>query len=125
MEARSVEDDGLKFNVFVYNVRPGIGINYADGDSWVDVTVPTPEPTLVPTPEPTAEPTPEPTTEPTVVPTPVPTEVAYILNLNTMKFHIPSCSSVAQMSESNKEYSNTSRDEIIARGFDPCKRCNP
>ena len=127
MEARSVEDDGLKFNVFVYNVQPGIGINYADGDSWVEGTAPTPTPE--PTPEPTVEPTPsptlEPTPEPTAIPTPVPTEVSYILNTNTMKFHIPTCSSVAQMSESNKEYSNASRDEIIARGFVPCKRCNP
>ena len=53
----------------------------------------------------------EPTPEPTVIPTPVPTEVAYILNLNTMKLHFPTCSSVAQMSESNKEYSNASHQE--------------
>ncbi len=33
MEARSVEDDGISFNVFVYNVQPGIIINYADGSS--------------------------------------------------------------------------------------------
>lgn len=35
MEAYSVEDegDGICFNVFVYNVQPGIEIDYADGDS--------------------------------------------------------------------------------------------
>ena len=33
MEARSAEDDGISFNVFVYNVQPGIIINYADGSS--------------------------------------------------------------------------------------------
>lgn len=38
MEALSVEDDGegVCFNVFVYNVQPGIIIDYATGNSWVD-----------------------------------------------------------------------------------------
>lgn len=37
MEAESVEDQGtgVKFCVFCYNVQPGIGIDYATGDSWV------------------------------------------------------------------------------------------
>lgn len=36
MEALSVEDSGggVCFNVFVYNVQPGITIDYATGDSW-------------------------------------------------------------------------------------------
>ena len=35
MEAKSVEDDGegIEFNVFIYNVQPGITIDYATGDS--------------------------------------------------------------------------------------------
>ena len=35
MEAYSVEDrgEGICFNVFVYNVQPGIEIDYASGDS--------------------------------------------------------------------------------------------
>ena len=35
MEANSVEDDGdgISFNVYCYNVQPGITINYATGDS--------------------------------------------------------------------------------------------
>lgn len=35
MEAMSVEDEGLdiEFNVFVYNVQPGVNINYANGKS--------------------------------------------------------------------------------------------
>ena len=37
MEAYSVEDsgEGLQFCVFVYNVQPGIEIDYATGESWV------------------------------------------------------------------------------------------
>ena len=36
MEAFSVEDEGegICFNIFVYNVQPGIVIDYATGDSW-------------------------------------------------------------------------------------------
>ena len=35
MEAYSIEDngDGIEFNVYCYNVQPGININYADGSS--------------------------------------------------------------------------------------------
>ena len=37
MEAYSVEDNGkgVCFNVYVYNVQPGITINYQNGDSWL------------------------------------------------------------------------------------------
>ena len=48
---------GDSFNVFCYNVQPGVTIDYKDG--------------------------------------------------------------------SNKEYSTKTREEIIADGYDPCKRCNP
>lgn len=36
MEAKSVEDDGeaVQFNVFVYNVEPGVAIDYVTGESW-------------------------------------------------------------------------------------------
>lgn len=38
MEAISVEDEGegVCFNVFVYNVQPGVVIDYATGDSWAE-----------------------------------------------------------------------------------------
>ncbi|WP_143524528.1 MBL fold metallo-hydrolase [Roseburia sp. 499] len=50
---------------------------------------------------------------------------AYVLNTNTGKFHKPSCSSVEQISEKNREYTNKSREEMIEAGYEPCKRCNP
>jgi DNA-entry nuclease len=45
MEAKSVEDngEGICFNVFCYNVQPGITIDYATGDSTLSVTTATTE----------------------------------------------------------------------------------
>ena len=42
MEALSVEDGGagICFNVFVYNVQPGITIDYATGESWLTADAP-------------------------------------------------------------------------------------
>ena len=106
LEALSVEDDGagVKFNVFCYNVQPGIEIDYATGESERIEEVPE---------------------APVVVPPEASPETTYILNLNTRKFHYPECSSVDQMSEKNKLEFTGTRDEAIAQGYDPCKRCNP
>ncbi len=40
MEAESVEDSGeaIQFNVFVYNVQPGVTINYKTGESYLTET---------------------------------------------------------------------------------------
>ena len=37
MEAQSVEDggEGVSFNVYAYNVQPGVEIDYATGESWL------------------------------------------------------------------------------------------
>lgn len=113
MEAKSVEDDGdgILFNVFCYNVQPNITIDYATGDSHLNEGIST-EPSET-----------EVTSQPE---TPVQTSgTTYILNTNTKKFHYPSCSSVDQMKDSNKQEYTGSRDDLIAQGYDPCKRCNP
>ena len=49
----------------------------------------------------------------------------YILNKSSKKFHYPWCSSVSDMKESNKIYFTGTRDDAIAKGYTPCKRCNP
>ena len=46
----------------------------------------------------------------------------YIGNLNTHKFHLPSCSTLPK--ESNRVYFD-SREEAVADGYVPCKKCNP
>jgi len=48
----------------------------------------------------------------------------YIGNRNTMKFHIPSCSSVGDMNPDNK-VALSSRSKAISGGYVPCGRCRP
>lgn len=128
MEAYSVEDagEGICFCVFAYNVQPGIGIDYATGDNWAENSAASQEaavPVVVETPTPQPE-----STQQIVQETPVPRETqgtTYVLNTNTMKFHYPSCSSVDQTKEKNKEIYTGNREDVINMGYVPCKRCNP
>lgn len=50
---------------------------------------------------------------------------SYVLNQNTMKFHTPDCSSVAQMKEENRVYFEGTREEIMEMGYTPCGQCEP
>ena len=52
-------------------------------------------------------------------------EEHYILNTNSHKFHLPSCSSVDSMSEKNKEDYYGTREELIDQGYEPCGSCQP
>lgn len=130
MEAFSVEDagEGICFCVFAYNVQPGIGIDYATGDNWAEGSgtyQSTAASAAVETPAP------QPETDTAVQITPessAPQEsqgITYVLNTNTKKFHYPTCSSVDDMKEKNKQIYTGSREEVINMGYVPCKRCNP
>ena len=48
----------------------------------------------------------------------------YIGNLNSHKFHYPTCKSVGKMSEKNK-VTFSSRNDAINQGYSPCNNCNP
>ena len=130
MEAYSVEDagEGISFCVFAYNVQPGIGIDYATGDNWAEGSG-TYQSTVASVAEET--PVPQPETDTAVQITPessAPQEsqgITYVLNTNTKKFHYPTCSSVDDMKEKNKQIYTDSREEVINMGYVPCKRCNP
>lgn len=117
MEAKSVEDNGagILFNVFCYNVQPGITIDYATGNSQLtgDASGTGAEPQTGTSGTGGSDGTQQ------------ENESTYILNTNTMNFHRPDCSSVSQMSESNKGEFTGTRDELIAQGYEPCKNCNP
>lgn len=105
MEAYSVEDegDGICFNVFVYNVQPQITIDYATGESYYNGTV----------------------VEPDNNDDSQTQSASYILNKNTKKIHLPSCYSVDQMKESNKENYTGDIDDLLDRGYSKCKNCDP
>ena len=100
MEAYSVEDKGagVSFHVFVYNIQPGIVIDYATGESWPDDSK---------------------TTENTEK------GQNYVLNTNTHKFHTQNCESVRDIADSNKEVYTGYREDLINMGYEPCKRCKP
>ena len=49
----------------------------------------------------------------------------YVLNRSSKKFHDPACSSVAKIKENNRENFTGERQELLTRGYEPCKVCNP
>lgn len=49
----------------------------------------------------------------------------YVVNKNSGVFHNPDCSSVIAMKESNKVYTDKTRDELVAEGKKPCGKCKP
>ncbi len=103
MEAMSVEDqgDGVCFEVYCYNVQPGVTIDYATGASALEGTTPD-------------------TTDSTTQ-----AQTRYILNTNSKKFHLPDCSGATSMSESNRKEYTGSREDLIAQGYAPCGICKP
>ncbi len=56
---------------------------------------------------------------------PAPVGQNYVLNTNTKKFHFPGCKSVKQMKEKNRKDVVSTRENIIAQGYDPCGNCDP
>ena len=111
MEAYSVEDQGkgVMFNVYCYNVQPGIVIDYATGDSQLS-----------------SDATPIQNQEVTTESSGAQTEVAdYVLNTNTKRFHYPDCKSVNDMKEKNKQYYHGSREDLINQGYKACGNCRP
>ena len=103
MEAVSVEDDGegILFCVFCYNVQPGVTIDYATGESWLADE------------EPETDATTDGSSETKV----------YILNTNSKKFHLESCSGLP--SSNNREDFEGTRDEVVNMGYSPCGNCKP
>ena len=107
MEAKSVEDDGtgVCFCGYVYNVQPGVVIDYATGASWLEEDVPTS------------------TTQPEE--TTAAEESHYVLNTSSMKFHLPTCSGVESMSPSNRQDYTGTRQALLEQGYTPCGTCKP
>lgn len=105
MEALSVEDsgEGICFHVYVFNRQPGVTIDYATGESREE-----PEALAVESSAAVAD-----------------GEAEYVLNNNTRRFHLPSCTSVEQIKERNRESFYGSREQLLEAGYIPCGNCNP
>lgn len=106
MEAWSVEDDGegICFNIFCYNVQPGIEIDYATGENWLADESPVYEANDDYHSD---------------------AEMTYVLNTNSKKFHYEHCDSASQMSEKNKQVVTATRDELVNQGYTACGACKP
>lgn len=152
MEAKSIEDNGeaVQFNVFVYNVEPGVAIDYVTGESWESSE------------------TPQVTSKGSATITTAAAARAdkaaagrsagsgsgtgssgsnagdghgtgsnssnnqgtseqqdYILNVKNKKFHKPDCSAASDISSANKQDFTGTRDQLIAKGYSPCGICKP
>lgn len=152
MEAKSIEDNGeaIQFNVFVYNVEPGVAIDYVTGESWESSE------------------TPQVTSKGSATITTAAAARAdkaagsaneskadsgsgsesnasnagesgsnsagsqgaseqqdYILNVKNKKFHKPDCSAASDISSANKQDFSGTRNQLIARGYSPCGICKP
>ena len=129
MEGYSIEDHGqtICFNVFVYNIQPGVLIDYETGDSRRDpeYVVPTPSPAESHAPAEEETETLLFSTEDVEAEAPARTSITYVLNTNTMRFHFPYCSSVNSMSERNRQDFTGTREEALALGYQSCRLCNP
>jgi DNA-entry nuclease len=110
LEGLSVEDngEGICFNVYVYNVQPGIILDYATGANQLGK-----------------------------VPVSTEGDVsdddnnggdaiyAYVINKNTGVIHLPECASAKSMKPENKLESNDTLDHLLNEGYKVCGNCNP
>ena len=99
MEAWSVEDngEGICYYVYIYNVQPGVEIDYATGESWL------------------AEP----------VSAEGETTEGYVVNTSSGKFHKESCGQWQSIKEENRQKFETTRSQMLAWNFTPAGCCKP
>ena len=97
MEAWSLEDGGksICFNVYCYNVQPGVEIDYATGESKEAEFSCEHEPQNL------------------------------VLNTSSGKFHLATCSGALEMKEENRQEISACPEELIAKGYTPCGTCKP
>lgn len=98
MEAISVEDEGegICFNIYAYNVQPGVTIDYATGDNRLDESAFENSETR-----------------------------QYVLNTGSHKFHLPSCAGARDIKAGNRQEYTGTREILIMQGYKPCGNCNP
>lgn len=132
-------ESAVVFNVYCFNIQPGIVINYADGSSKEGDPAKATTTTKATTKSTTKSTTKKSTTAPVRNTTKTTTKKSttkpvtksddvtgtYILNTNTHKFHYPECGDVNKMAEKNKQSYTGSRNALISQGYSPCGHCHP
>lgn len=101
IEAYSVEDNGkgICFNVYCYNVQPGIEIDYATGESKAGASTDNFDDG---------------------------SKIEdYIVNTKSKKFHKESCSALKNTKSENTKHYRGNRENLIKNGYSPCKQCTP
>lgn len=95
IEALSVEDmgEGICFNIYAYNVQPGIIIDYRTGESSISAK------------------------EIEDIPR------DYIINTKTGKYHVAGCDYAGQISEKNRLQMKATAKELKKQGYKPCGIC--
>ena len=124
MEAESVEDKGagIKFNVYCYNVQPGISIDYATGNStYIGGTGV--NATSAVTVTQTAAPVQTSAAAATTAQNPI--SATYVLNTSTKKFHRPGCRYAGSIKAENRQEFTGDRQTLIDEGYTPCGVCDP
>jgi DNA-entry nuclease len=107
MEAASVEDEEIRFNVYCYNVQPGVEINYLTGESCL------------------ADEAARQTIEQEDQGDQEEDSCDYVLNTSSLRFHLPDCSGISDMKAENRQDYIGTREELIAQGYTPCRICEP
>ena len=97
MEAWSLEDDGegICFYVYVYNVQPGVEIDYATGESWEAAPVAADGEKM---------------------------EI-FVVNVSSGKFHQQSCGQVKTIKEENRQVFETTRSQMLTWNFEQAGCC--
>lgn len=110
MEAWSVEDDGdgICFNIYCYNVQPGIVIDYATGESQLEENY---DSSLFEKEKEAMERSDE--------------EFNFVLNSNSKKIHKYSCSEVKRISDENRENYSGDLSKLFDEGYTACGKCKP
>ena len=157
MEAKSIEDNGeaVQFNVFVYNVEPGVAIDYVTGESQESADTPAVaskgEGTITTAAAARAAQaagesgassstgnagessdagasgsgSSSTSTNASDTASSSAEQHDYILNVKNKKFHLPTCLAVNDIAAANRQDFTGTRDELIAKGYSPCGICNP
>ena len=111
LQAASVEDETIRFCVYIYNVQPGVTIDYQNGTSRKAKEG-------------------EPTYGIKEAKDPFDyhnkssnKSKNYVINIKNKKYHDPNCSSVSKMSEQNKEVVTSTSKKLQQQGYSPCGIC--